>query len=328
MLVHPAAILFITLLSVSVLIMVSANSWFTAWVGLEMNLLSFVPLIVAKKNKYSVESALKYFLVQAFASIFIILSTCLTADTRLYMGVLGASLLLKSGSAPTHQWMPSMAEGLSWPSLTLLMTLQKMGPIVMIFFLSKPDFLTLVLYLYVTASATIGAVGGLSQSSLRKVLVYSSIAHMSWVLATLLQDSCLWLLYFSAYALVVTSFISLLAYSQMSSLNHITTMNKSFASTVVAMTLMSLGGLPPFTGFVPKLMTVQLLAPTNLAFLLFPLLASTFVSLFFYARLLVATIITAGSSQMPVSLAPFSSSNLLAANLMGLLLPSLCFVLM
>jgi NADH:ubiquinone oxidoreductase subunit 2 (subunit N) len=65
--------------------------------------LSFIPLIINKKNKYSTESALKYFLIQALASILIIGSASLGGRHSITPLIITAALLLKMGAAPSHQ---------------------------------------------------------------------------------------------------------------------------------------------------------------------------------------------------------------------------------
>nr|YP_009118052.1 NADH dehydrogenase subunit 2 [Brachyuropus grewingkii]AJF22813.1 NADH dehydrogenase subunit 2 [Brachyuropus grewingkii] len=327
MLLHPSATLFYATLITSMILTTSTNSWFIAWVGLEVNLLAFIPLILAKKNKYSVESALKYFLIQSLASIFIILASALADRHDLSLLIL-AMLLLKSGAAPSHQWMPSMVDGLSWPLFTTLMTLQKINPLILVFFLLKTNFIYMFIMLYIFISCLVGAVGGLTQTSLRKIIGYSSIAHLAWMLSALTSGSWLWSSYFVAYAFVLSSVTFLLNHTQMSALNQVSSMNKSYLSLVIAVSILSLGGLPPFTGFLPKLLVVQHLAATPESFLLAPLLASAYLSLFFYARVLLTSLILASSTTNVLNKPKETNSNLLVINLMGLLLPATCMIIL
>nr|DAZ91316.1 TPA_asm: ND2 [Echiuropus macronychus] len=327
MLMHPSTVLFYFTLFTSVVITTSSNSWFTAWIGLEINLLAFIPLVLAKKNKYSVESALKYFLIQSLASIFIILASAVSAKHNFSLLIL-LMLLLKSGVAPSHQWMPALVEGLSWPVFTTLMTLQKMNPLILIFFLFKTDLIYMFVLMYILTSCLVGALGGLTQTSLRKIIAYSSITHLAWMLSTLPVSSWLWFSYFVVYAFVLTSVTVLLSYTHMSTLNHIANMNKSHLSLVVAASILSLGGLPPFTGFLGKFMVVQQMTVTPDSPLLIPLLASTYISLFFYTRILLTSLVLSSSTLSTTKSAKKTNSNLLAFNLVGLLLPALCMIIL
>nr|APL97235.1 NADH dehydrogenase subunit 2 [Garjajewia cabanisii] len=327
MLAHPTTALFYTALFTSVAITTSTNSWFIAWVGLEINLLSFIPLVLSKKNKYSVESALKYFLTQSLASIFIIWASAMGPRYDLSLLIM-MMLLWKSGVAPSHQWVPAVVEGLSWTLFTTLMTLQKINPLILTFFLFKSDLIYIFIILYIMTSCLVGALGGLSQTSLRKIIVYSSIAHLAWMLATLTTSSSLWLSYFIIYAFVLSSLTFLLSYTQMSTLNHVANMNKSYLSFIISISVLSLGGLPPFTGFLGKLLAVQQLVLTPESFLLVPLLASAYLSLFFYARVLLASLLLLSSSSSTLNKTKKTNSTLLTINLIGLLLPAMSMILL
>nr|YP_009478340.1 NADH dehydrogenase subunit 2 [Gammarus roeselii]AVP50045.1 NADH dehydrogenase subunit 2 [Gammarus roeselii] len=305
----------------SIVITISANSWMGAWLGLEINLLSFIPLIISKKNKYSTESALKYFLIQALASILIIFSVNLVSMPTAVTLMLTTSLLLKSGAAPSHQWMPAVVEGLSWPLFAILTTLQKIGPLILVFFLLKYTITQKMVTLYATLSALVGSVGGLIQTSLRKIFAYSSITHLAWILGTLLCLSWGWLLYFTLYSLVMVSLISILNQTQLSTLNQLTTSNKSYTHLLLSMTMLSFSGLPPFTGFLPKLMAIQLLVSSHHSAMLPALLIGTFISLFFYVRLVLTSLMLAASSANNHHTPIKSNFTLVTINLIGLLVP-------
>nr|APL97222.1 NADH dehydrogenase subunit 2 [Crypturopus tuberculatus] len=321
---HPAFLLFFVSLVSSLFITASANSWFIAWIGLEVNLLSFIPLVLKKK---SAEVALKYFLVQALASVLIISAISLGPGVAWSFMAVTVALLLKSGAAPSHQWLPAVVEGLSWPLVAVLLTIQKINPLIIIFFALKASTVTWILPVYVVCSSFVGAVGGLTQTSLRKIMAYSAIAHLSWVLAGLLCSSWGWLVYFGFYTFVLVSLVVLLSYGQLMTLNDLTTMNSPYLSFVTNLVMMSLGGLPPFTGFVPKFMLVLQLSATEYSVLLAPLLASTFVSLFMYARVLLTGVVLSSTSSTLGAPVSKVGSALIFLNLAGLVLPPLAVLL-
>jgi len=97
---------------------------------LEINLISFIPLIILQPVSSRSECAFKYFLVQAMSSLLFLMSliyVCssggdiLIEDVSIYCAVFVA-LLIKLGSAPFHQWFPSVASGLSWLINFILIT--------------------------------------------------------------------------------------------------------------------------------------------------------------------------------------------------------------
>nr|AMW68021.1 NADH dehydrogenase subunit 2 [Drepanepteryx phalaenoides] len=282
-------IFFITLILGS-LISISSNTWLGMWMGLEMNLLSFIPLIVNLKNSLSTESALKYFLTQALASsiflfcilmIFIKNNFLLNEMNQIYW-IMNSSLLMKMGAAPFHFWFPEMMEGLSWTMSFLLMTWQKIAPMIIISYCLVFPMIMII----VTLSIVIGSIGGLNQTSLRKIMSYSSINHLGWLLSSLLISSFYWMIYFLFYTLISLAVIfyfnklNLFYFNQLYSLNNFNPIVKF----MIFCNLLSLGGLPPFTGFLPKWIIIQTLSYSNL-FLVSTMVVFTLITLFFYIRL-------------------------------------------
>nr|QQQ88867.1 NADH dehydrogenase subunit 2 [Hyalella kochi] len=327
MLMHPSLFLVYLTLLFSILLVLSANSWFIVWVGLEMNLVFFVPLMLKKNNKYSNESSIKYFLVQTFASILIIGSALLLSEgATLLEHLLLSALFLKTGSAPFHQWLPSLVEGLSWDCLMILFVLQKMGPLLLISFLLKKGALHSLTYLVVSCSAVVGSLGGLMSAAMRKIMAYSSISHMSWVLTSMVLSNFGWVSYYLVYCVVLICTLDLFAKMSVFSINQL--MTSSVKSRVISgVSLLSLSGLPPFTGFVPKFMVSVMLLENKSYFLFFLLLWGTFLSLFFYMRLVLVVAMLSTKNMVFKCEVMFKISKT-SLNIMGLILPSLFFMVL
>nr|AXI98753.1 NADH dehydrogenase subunit 2 [Pseudoniphargus sp. 2-Andalusia] len=325
MFIHPSLLLFAIFLLFSIIFTLSSNSWLFAWVGLEMNLLSFIPIILKKLNKYSTEVSIKYFLIQSISSVYL-LFFFLFMKSYIIITIMLA-LMLKMGAAPFHQWLPSMADGLSWPSLFILLILQKLNPLILLSFLMKSSELIYVMHTFILSSALVGSVGGLAHSSLRKILVFSSISHMSWILASFMASNWTWFNYFLIYAFILLSLIISLHKTETFSINDMLLKNKTSVSLLISVSIMSIGGLPPFSGFVPKFIVIQPLLSDKLFFILFFLLLSTFISLFFYARMFLSILLLKNS---------FNHQNfdynynmiLICLNTSALFLPSIFIVFM
>nr|YP_006073069.1 NADH dehydrogenase subunit 2 [Acetes chinensis]AEQ36603.1 NADH dehydrogenase subunit 2 [Acetes chinensis] len=325
-------ILFMTTLILGTILTISSPSWFTAWVGLELNLLSFIPLISSKNSQFSSEAALKYFLVQAMGSAIIILTASLWTikfNETSYLFLL--ALLLKSGSAPFHFWFPNVMEGLFWPQALILMTIQKIAPFSLMSYITPST--SYLMFLAIILSAIIGSLGGLNQTSLRKIMAYSSINHMAWMLSAITISNSAWITYFFIYStistLIVTTFflyqsfyISQIIFAQTQS---------SLEKMISFLMLLSLGGLPPFAGFMAKWFILQEMVANNMIFVLLILLGSTLITLFFYIRITISAFVLS-APKMKWQLYSFKMttipSALLFINFMGLLTPSLIFMLM
>nr|UYA97091.1 NADH dehydrogenase subunit 2 [Furcilarnaca wufengensis] len=285
-----AQCLFISTLIGGSLISISANSWFSAWMGLEINLLSFIPLMSNPKNTLSNEAALKYFLVQALASITFLFTTTfmqmytLPLMNNLFTMLTISTLLMKMGAAPFHFWFPGIMEGLNWKNCFILMTWQKIAPLLLLSYLVKMNLFTLLI---VILSIIVGSLGGLNQTSLRKLLAYSSINHLGWMIAAMFCGENLWELYFLTYSLLTLtliymfSILSVFHFNQ----NFMAINNSQPLKLFLFLTLLSLGGLPPFLGFLPKWIVIQSLISLNLYFICFIMILMTLITLFYYIRL-------------------------------------------
>nr|YP_010175354.1 NADH dehydrogenase subunit 2 [Cincticostella fusca]QSL98499.1 NADH dehydrogenase subunit 2 [Cincticostella fusca] len=290
---YPSRILFISTLVLGTFISVSSHSWFGAWIGLEVNLLSFIPLMT-DKNMMSSEAALKYFLTQALASIFLfttILLYTVSLKVSYYPSTLPISmhtlfwsaLLIKLGAAPFHFWLPGVMEGLTWVNNMLLMTWQKLGPLGLLSYASEDSVLPQGA---IILSAIVGAIGGFNQTSLRKIMAYSSINHLGWMLAGVLLSNPYWVTYFIFYCFLSFSILVSFHHLQLSHLKQIFLIpdTNNFNKIFIFANFLSLGGLPPFIGFIPKWLMLQGLVTQNNFMLAGVLVLLTLVVLFYYLR--------------------------------------------
>nr|QUE27779.1 NADH dehydrogenase subunit 2 [Syritta pipiens] len=289
---NSSKIMFFFILMVSTMITISANSWLSAWMGLEINLLSFIPLM-SENNLMSNEASLKYFLTQALASSILLFSTILFLymnnlmnyiNTNPYINMMIlSSLFMKSGTAPFHFWFPNVMEGLNWTNALILMTWQKIAPLMLISYLT----IKFMMFCCILLSIIIGSLGGLNQTSLRKLMTFSSINHLGWMLMSMYSSESLWILYFMFYSFLSFNLIFLFNMFKLYHINQLFSLfffNKNL-KFMLFLNLLSLGGLPPFLGFIPKWMTIQYLTMNNQLFMLTIMIVMTLITLFFYLRL-------------------------------------------
>nr|YP_009239856.1 NADH dehydrogenase subunit 2 [Faxonius rusticus]AMN14358.1 NADH dehydrogenase subunit 2 [Faxonius rusticus]UZC55646.1 NADH dehydrogenase subunit 2 [Faxonius rusticus] len=325
--VSPFSMLFFFTLILGLVLCVSSDSWFGAWVGLELNLLSFIPLISSSSNRYSSESILKYFLVQVLASIMIIFSALFILMMVNLKMVFSLSLMLKLGAAPFHFWFPQVMEGLNWIQVVVLMTFQKVGPMILLSYLVYDKWSLIMIFTSAVVSAVVGAMGGLNQLYLRKIMAFSSINHMSWMFFAMILSEYCWLLYFSIYCLL--SFLVIVNFYLQQAYHFSHLINSSFPlipKIMSMMSLFSLGGLPPFLGFIPKWFIIQEMIASNYFYPLMVLLMCSLVTLYFYIRLSISFL---------TLMFPFSGwilkdyegevimNGMMVMNFTGLLIPSL-----
>nr|YP_009484185.1 NADH dehydrogenase subunit 2 [Charybdis bimaculata]AVQ04903.1 NADH dehydrogenase subunit 2 [Charybdis bimaculata]AXB37185.1 NADH dehydrogenase subunit 2 [Charybdis bimaculata] len=323
-------LLFFSTLLMGTFLSISSTSWFGAWLGLELNLISFIPLITTKLSPFFSEAAVKYFLVQALASTILIMSSSIYMYTPDFSYTLILiSLMIKLGAAPLHFWFPQVIEGLSWPQAFILLTIQKIAPMFLMSYMTFNHTLMLMITFMALFSSLIGALGGLNVMKLRKLMAFSSINHMSWMLIAISINDSMWLIYFLFYSFTSGSVIILLYYTDTYTLSNVLNQNNKneIFTFLIPMNLLSLGGLPPFLGFIPKWIMIQLFSSKLMIFILLVLLFSSLITLYFYLRLFIPMILLSFSS-LPSSLkfySSFSRSPVLIAssfiNLFGILSP-------
>nr|AML26120.1 NADH dehydrogenase subunit 2 [Scolytinae sp. BMNH 1274277] len=287
-------LLFLSTLISSTIMAVSATSWFCAWIGLEINLLSFISLMKTPSNKYSSESIAKYFMTQAMASFILLFTIIMFTNSKefnfnlnnLTSITMSASILMKMGAAPLHFWFPEVASGISWTSNLILFTWQKIAPMII---LSYMNLLPYLMIMFIVTSSMIGSILGLNQTCLRKILSYSSINHISWMLASMMCSMSTWLIYFMIYSTMNWVIISTLKSWKMFFISQMNNIKNSPYKIIFMMNFLSLGGLPPFTGFLPKWITINQLSSSALFMLMTILILFSLITLFFYLRITFAS---------------------------------------
>nr|UGN61784.1 NADH dehydrogenase subunit 2 [Cryptocercus convexus] len=290
---NPTKILLMLTMMSGILISISSNSWIGAWMGLEINLMSFIPLMSNNKNIYTTESSLKYFIIQAMSSsflLFIIMVEVLMEDmfTMKYDNIntmiIMTPLLLKMGAAPFHWWFPSVMEGMSWMNCLLLMTMQKLTPMMLISYMMKMNSFSSIIIL---TSTIVGAIGGFNQLSIRKILTYSSINHSGWMLAAMTINENMWIMYFVIYSMLTITIVVIIKPFNTSFINQTLLMNKEMNMMKFMMftTLLSIGGLPPFMGFLPKWIIIQMMIINNMNVIMTTMVVMSLLTLYFYLRI-------------------------------------------
>nr|AFR24956.1 NADH dehydrogenase subunit 2 [Tor tambroides]UBN06842.1 NADH dehydrogenase subunit 2 [Tor tambra]UBN06855.1 NADH dehydrogenase subunit 2 [Tor tambra]UPA56160.1 NADH dehydrogenase subunit 2 [Tor tambra]UPA56183.1 NADH dehydrogenase subunit 2 [Tor tambra] len=275
----------------------ASSHWLLAWMGLEINTLAITPLMAQHHHPRAVEATTKYFLTQATAAAMILFASTTNAwmtgewnindlSSPIASTMFMTALALKIGLAPMHFWMPEVLQGLDLLTGLILSTWQKLAPLALIIQTAQnvnPSLLTTLGIL----SALVGGWGGLNQTQLRKILAYSSIAHMGWMIIIIQYAPQLTMIALGTYIIMTSAaFLTLktLTTTKMNTLATTWSKNPVLASTT-ALVLLSLGGLPPLTGFMPKWLILQELTKQDLPIIATTMALTALISLYFYLRL-------------------------------------------
>nr|AAU00525.1 NADH dehydrogenase subunit 2 [Procyon lotor] len=292
-----------TVISGTMMVLISSH-WLMVWIGFEMNMLAIIPILMKKFNPRAMEASTKYFLTQATASMILMLSitmnlmltgqwTVLSNNNQITANMMTIALSMKLGMSPFHFWVPEVTQGISLSSGMILLTWQKIAPLSILYQISpsiNPDLLAIMAIM----SILIGGWGGLNQTQLRKILAYSSIAHMGWMAAVTTYNPTLMMLNLTIYIMITLGTFMLFAMNSSTttlSLSHM--WNKFPLITSLVLTLMmSLGGLPPLSGFIPKWLIIQELTKNDMIIMPTLMAMMALLNLYFYMRLTYATALT------------------------------------
>nr|BBM34863.1 NADH dehydrogenase subunit 2 [Paraliparis meridionalis] len=287
----------------------ASSHWFLAWMGLEMNTLAILPLMAQHHHPRAVEATTKYFLMQATGAATLLFASITNAwltgqwdiqqmSHPLPLTLITLALALKIGLAPLHSWLPEVLQGLDLTTGLILSTWQKLAPFALIMQIQSSN--STLLIMLGLSSTLVGGWGGLNQTQLRKILSYSSIAHLGWMILILQFSPSLTLLTLFIY--IIMTFSTFLVFK----LNNSTNINTlAISSTKIPMLtaltpliLMSLGGLPPLSGFMPKWLILQELTKQDLALIATLTALTALLSLYYYLRLSYALTLTMAPNNM------------------------------
>nr|BDQ43524.1 NADH dehydrogenase subunit 2 [Amynthas tappensis]BDQ43823.1 NADH dehydrogenase subunit 2 [Amynthas tappensis] len=289
----PATMLTLSTLITSTVMAMSSTNWMFLWASMELNLLSFIPILMSSKLNQEVEGSIKYFLAQALGSALLLTSSIMMWSPysiwpSMMPLILMVSILLKLGSAPCHFWYPSVMASISWISCTILSSWQKLAPLTILVFFTTQASKSMI-PLMAGLNALLGGIMGMNQSQLRTIMAYSSIGHLGWMLSFMLLDKPMMsMLYFMIYCSLIIPLFMIMNSMNLMTTKQLTkiTMISPTTQLLISILLISLAGLPPLTGFMPKLMAITMLAGFNSPLIIILILGSL-MNLFFYLNIII-----------------------------------------
>nr|WGN91137.1 NADH-ubiquinone oxidoreductase chain 2 [Draco walkeri] len=297
-----ATMIFSLSIATGTIITMSSHHWLTAWLGLELNTLAILPVISKTKHPRAIEAATKYFLAQAVASCLLLSSSIINAwqtgtwdllqmTDKYASTIMLIALAMKAGAVPLHFWLPEVMQGSTMYTAMLISTWQKMAPMALLYSMSNhvPPITTLVLGML---STTIGGWGGINQTQLRKMMAYSSITNLGWALMVISLEPNIFVVNILVYILMMIPTFPMLAATSTKTLQNLSTSwtTSPLGTTMLMGLLLSIAGLPPLTGFLPKLLILNELVTQSLTPIAAITAMTSMLNLVFYLR---ATYMTA-----------------------------------
>nr|WGN91015.1 NADH-ubiquinone oxidoreductase chain 2 [Draco iskandari] len=294
----PTAATMILSLSIATgtIISMSSHHWLTAWLGLELNTLAVLPIISKTKHPRAIEAATKYFLAQTVASCLLLSSAIINAwqtgswdilqMTNKYTSTITLiAIAMKAGAVPLHFWLPEVMQGSTMYTAMMISTWQKMAPMALLYLMSNHMEPTATLTLGML-STTIGGWGGINQTQLRKMMAYSSITNLGWALMVISLEPNTFAINILMYILMMIPTFPILAATSTKTLQNLSASwtTSPLGTTMLMGLLLSIAGLPPLTGFLPKLLILNELVTQALTPIATITTMTSMLNLVFYLR--------------------------------------------
>ncbi len=321
---------FVVLLLCAVLgmfILVSANDFLPAYIGLEIQSLALYVMIgLFHEEKNVPEAVLKYFILGAVASCFILfgisfiygfsgttnfnvleslLNNGAQSPLSLYLGIafLLCGLAFKVSSFPFHMWTPDVYQGTPYPLLVLVSTAPKIAALGFMMRLFLGPFYTEIstwqplLMILAVASMVFGAVASVMQGNVRRFLAYASISSIGFSLVGLafanesgLRGS---LFYTTLYIFSMIGFLTCVmillrrgsTIDKLSDLKGLAT-QRPFVAIAIAILVLTMSGLPPFPGFLGKLLLLQAAVGSEFYNVAIVMVLTTVITTYYYLNIL------------------------------------------
>ena len=268
----------------SSLLLISSINWLSLYLALELQTLTlFILVSLKRENAYSTEAGLKFFVLGALSSGLFLMGCCLlygfTGETNIQYLIsnnilnnieissllnnqlgkifITISLLFKLAAAPFHMWAPDVYEGAPTTITALLTTIPKIAGFGI---LIQIGAITNIILICAIISIIYGSIAALNQTKIMRLIAYSGISHMGFILFGLsigsfegLQASLIYMIIYIIMSICTFSIILSLNLNKklLIELSGLSRYNPILAITL-SLTLLSIAGVPPLAGFFSK----------------------------------------------------------------------------
>ena len=301
------SLLILTFIGSSILVL--SDNLLSLYLGLELQTFSIFILIA--KNRSSIKSSeagLKYFMLGALSSGFYLLGLVILFNFGFSLNLseiiyfyedifvlfstflIIFSLFFKLTLFPLHFWVPDIYEGSSWDIISLISTLPKISVVCVLIQLFQNSSIILIACLF---SITIGTLGALNQSKMKRFIAYSGISHMGFTILGYIiyceNNYIIGSFYLLIYILNILAMFIIISENINKNkfiieLGGIKSINKIMAISLVLITL-SIAGIPPLSGFLSKWFLIWSSIDKGYVFSSFIMVIFSIISIGYYLRI-------------------------------------------
>nr|YP_010879025.1 NADH dehydrogenase subunit 2 [Batracomorphus notatus]WHE42677.1 NADH dehydrogenase subunit 2 [Batracomorphus notatus] len=274
MFLNSTNIMFMSTLNLSIILSLSSNSMFIIWMMIETSNMSFIPIMMSKKMKNS-ESIMKYFLIQSISSMIIMFSMIMVLMNINMQMVILMSLIMKMGGVPFHNWIISMIEGIEYKPMLFMMTIMKMPPMMMFSFMNMKTMEMIVL------SMLMAPILMINQNSIKKMMCFSSIFNLSMILLISFEMK-MWMTFIMIYTMIMMMILKQMEMNKIKFINQMMINSNKMNKKELWISMLSLGGMPPMTGFINKMMVMKTMLNKKEMMMLIILMITSTMILYIY----------------------------------------------
>nr|UAT98552.1 NADH dehydrogenase subunit 2 [Penthicodes atomaria] len=276
--------MFTSIIIFSLLMTMASNNMMFSWMAMEMNLISMMPLM-KKSNKMN-EQSMKYLIIQSVSSSIMMMSMIMSLIINYPINesiLMMTGIMTKMGMMPFHLWMPGLMQMMSWTVCMMMSTLQKIIPTIMATQMTKINLMMMPMLM----SMIISPITGMKQTSIKKIMAYSSITNSPMMILSMMISKQMFFLFFIMYSMINLNLMMTFKENNTNFTNQINSQSNLMKLSMMISTL-SISGMPPTTGFLMKWMMIKSLMSLTLTMTI-SMIISSILSTFMYLNMVLPT---------------------------------------
>nr|YP_009434632.1 NADH dehydrogenase subunit 2 [Dolichovespula panda]ATF28539.1 NADH dehydrogenase subunit 2 [Dolichovespula panda] len=258
--------MFLIMLILSI-ISISLSNFMHLWLLMEINTLIFISMMALETKNFKL--TFNFFLIQSISSLMLIylmnLKHSLFNNSEWINFILILSLSMKIGLFPFFYWPPLINKNISWKMIFIMSTTQKFIPLLLIYSYFNnienkfTNFLFIMLSIF---SSLMSIIMCLNENNIKKIMSYSSLNHLSWMIFIMIFDLSMFMIYFIFYfisMMFMCLLLNKLDIKTFQDLSKFQYFNYKEINFYLSLNLLIISALPPFMTFLIKLNSIKIL---------------------------------------------------------------------
>nr|YP_009510275.1 NADH dehydrogenase subunit 2 [Vespa affinis]BBD17833.1 NADH dehydrogenase subunit 2 [Vespa affinis] len=267
------------------------------WIMMEMNTIIMISAMAIFMKSF--KSTLNFFIIQSFSSLMLIYLMMMTNGNSNNLPystinmILMIAFSLKLGLFPFHFWPPLINQNINWILILIMSTSQKFIPMVIFHSFIDQKNNTTMLYIMLTISlmsSLMSTLMNIFETNLMKIMTFSSMNHLSWMMMIIIFDYSMFMIYFATYTMAMIPLS--LAFNKFNmisifSLSKTQLLNFKAINFLMSVNLLIVSTIPPFITFLMKINLLKILIDNYSTLSSFLLSMASIFTLIFYMNIII-----------------------------------------